>query len=96
MTSLDTYVLAVSQRKACKEGRTNYVIAAQIQEHDVPLLLEIIRVLDYGLRKVLETAEDDSEEYGYARLAVCRSEELAATGSLARFGGLETVTSPKS
>ena len=91
MTEIDKYTTAVACRKAydSKRGRVNIAILMELEDNDIPRLLEIIRVQDFSLRKIKEHAEDDSEEFGYAERALLKVEELAAAGSSARWGGPE-------
>lgn len=86
MSALETYTIAVAQRKAISRKMSgqsvNYAIVAQIEEKDIPVLLEIIRVQN----EALEDLKEEGDGNGTARRAVIKVEELAASGSSARWG----------
>lgn len=88
MNELLRYTTAVATRHAInpKTNRMNYAIAMQLEQKDLPLLLEIIRVQDAALEKIWETADNDSEECAMAELALNKVEDLAKTGSVAKWG----------
>lgn len=77
MTKLETYLQAVEKRKAIDGHRVNYAMAAQLEKHDIPLLLEIIRfmALERDQKCSVECECDDAH-----------LEAIAARGSTARFG----------
>jgi hypothetical protein len=92
MTALDKYTLAVSQRKSRSGSVTNLAILAQLEDKDVPLLIEIISVMQFGLRKIHEEdseGRDGETDDMVAGKILARVEELAASGCSARFGGHE-------
>lgn len=93
MTKLHAYLEAVARRKGIvRTGagptttvQTNYAILAQLQDGDIPLLTEIIRLMEFTLMKVLEQS-DAEEACVYAERGLLKAEELAASGSSATWG----------
>ncbi len=97
MTELEKYTMAVAKRKAISRNgitaRMNFAIVSQLEESDIPLLLEIIRVQADVIREVGIISEDEplesTDAESMARLcaaAYLKVEELASGGSKARFG----------
>lgn len=92
MTALDKYMLAVAQRKARdrKQGFVNVAVLIQLEDKDVPLLLEIIRVQHEALVSIeAEPLGDEGGLHSTARIALRKVEELAATGSSERWGAYQ-------
>lgn len=66
----------------------NVAIVAQLEDNDIPRLLEMVRIADQALR------ETDITDYsGHARQTYKRIEELAAAGSSAKWGDATPVAS---
>lgn len=96
---LDSYILAVAQRKAIRRNpstRVNWAILFQLEDRDLPLLLEIIRVLSDAVKDIAEGCEDeDCDGFTYANRALIRVEELAATGCKKKWGTEEDECRPR-
>jgi hypothetical protein len=89
MTELEKYTIAVSTRKAISRNPTikiNFAVVSQLEENDIPLLLEILRVQDKALEYVANYNGLDDDAIGEALRARIKVEELAASGSSARWG----------
>jgi len=97
MSDLSQYVDAVAKRRAItKGGGVNVAILMQLEECDIPLLLEITRLYDQCLSKVIDHVDEKSEEGLTGEDAVTmakwvavthlRIEELASHGSKAKWG----------
>lgn len=90
MSELDKYCLAVSQRKPRdKHGSVNVAILLQLQDNDVPALLEIIRIQQVALTQAVSECdqnEDLDDLLGTIQLAETKIEALSAAGSKAIWG----------
>lgn len=105
MTALTAYTEAVARRKSIeRRGITpvvNFSIAAQLEGHDIPLLLEIVRVFNEAVSECLEhcggvdgdgepwqlTGEDADKMLKRLTGADSRINDLVRTGNLAKWGG---------
>lgn len=95
MTQIELYTNAVASRKAIRTDKKtiNFAIASQLEENDIPRLIEIIRIQAKGIAKVLdfvieeEFNSDIAEEMGVAcSIAHLKAEEIAAEGSKKKWG----------
>lgn len=90
--TLESYLQAVAMRKAYdkKTGKTNIAILKQLEDDDIPRLLEILRVLDVGYERAhfYLDASDLEETPGAVELlnAMVKVEALCEQGSKARWG----------
>lgn len=101
MSELANYIDAVNKRRAYdkKRGGVNVAVLMQLEDIDIPMLLEIIRLQDYALRKIIDRASEKEDQSlvgedadymaQYAASAHLRVEELASHGSKARWGDYE-------
>lgn len=104
-TPIDLFVEAVAKRKSITKPKhrsvqVNYAVVSQLEERDVPLLLEIIRTQTRALEGVIELQEcwengvepmksGDSVQESMAMIcanAYVKSSELAEGGSCAKWG----------
>lgn len=95
---LDKYLLAVAKRKAIdtKTNSTNYAIVKQLEDDDLPRLIEIIVEFKRANEQVMRLGETTSEEeeptavemMAISTRAHIRAESLADGGSHARWGGI--------
>lgn len=104
-TPIELYVDAVAKRKAISKPKhssvqVNYAVVSQLEERDVPLLLEIIKTQTRALEGVIElqerwesgepTKSQESVQESMAMIcadAYVKSSELAEGGSCAKWGG---------
>jgi len=100
MTPLDTYTTAVAQRKAItRRGKTpciNFSVISQLEDKDIPLLLEIIREQSTTIDECFERADTEdgvqlTGEDAIAmshRITACkvRVNQLALSGDATRWG----------
>lgn len=97
MTNLDKFTTAIAKRKAWDEklSRTNVAILMQLQDNDIPRLLEIIRLASGALDKITAlgsceehhlTAEQALDMWQIARVATQVIEQMAQEGSLSDWG----------
>lgn len=89
---LEAYLQAVAMRKAYdkKTGKTNIAILKQLEDDDIPRLLEILRVFNVGYDRAnfYLDASDLEETPGAVELlnAMTKVEALCDQGSKARWG----------
>lgn len=106
-TPIDLYVDAVAKRKSISKPKhtsvqVNYAVVSQLEERDVPLLLEIIRTQTRALEGVIELQErwecgepsKSAESVQESMAMMCanayvKSSELAESGSCAKWGDAE-------
>jgi hypothetical protein len=93
MTTLETYLIAVAKRKSISRKMSgtsvNHAVVLQLEEHDIPLLLEIIRIQNAALEQVLhEMAGEPAEDIvcGPLRRSRIKVEDLAASGNCSKWG----------
>ena len=97
VSDLDLYVDAVSRRRALDpRGGVNVAVLMVIENNDVPRLLEIIRLQDQAIRKIIDRATENEDVpltgtdadfmAQFAAATHLRVEEIAAHGSKARWG----------
>lgn len=99
---IEKYLAVVSKRKSIdRKQRTvqvNYAILSQLEEKDIPLLIEIIKVQSRALEAVIELGEDvdggqvltqplEEIVVGLCANAYVKSSELAELGNTKRWGG---------
>lgn len=103
---LQKYTDAVAKRKAITRkisGQSvNYAIVSQLEENDIPLLLEVIRLQDKALEGIIglegldsdgnPRVPEDDEAYRCALRCRIKVSELAASGSSAKWGEYEPGT----
>lgn len=87
---LEKYLNSVSLRKSRdKRGKVNHAILMELEQEDVPRLIEIIRILNKvveDLGAMDQEDEDMNELVGQALDASIRVVELANSGSTALWG----------
>ena len=97
LSELHRYVDAVSRRHALNpQGGVNVAVLMELENNDIPRLLEIIRLQDAAIREIIDrgSVDDDQPLTGNeaehmmveASTAHLKVEELAAHGSKARWG----------
>lgn len=104
-TILETYLDAVRRRKSINKKHTtvqvNYAVVSQLEEKDIPLLLEIVSIQNRAIEAVLELANEDSSQALTQPLeeimaSVCanayqRILQLAEMGSTKNWGGPDNL-----
>lgn len=93
MTELEKYSNAVATRKSIDRTsgvKVNVAVLLELEDQDVPRMLEIIRLQAEALQTVINHGEEEGRETEDDFVAVLEAqikvEELAAQGSKARFG----------
>lgn len=104
-SEIETYLEAVSNRKSISRKttspRVNFAIIVQLEEKDVPLLIDLVRAQTRALEAIVEMfgADSDDEQlteveeemFNLCHDALTKSIMLARAGSKARWGGAEDV-----
>lgn len=88
---LEKYLLAVAMRKAIDHKAVkvvNYAIVAQLENNDIPRLLEIIRIQSQAIERCAVTGKehDDAETQGHCAVATAEVLQLALAGSTQKWG----------
>lgn len=93
MTELEKYTTAVAIRKSIDRTsgvKVNVAVLLELEDQDVPRMLEIIRLQAEALDTVITHGEEEGREteddFVEVLKAQIKVEELAAQGSKARFG----------
>lgn len=85
--ALENYCFAVSQRRALdKHGVCNHAILRQVEDEDIPLLLEIIRVQAFTMEKAFEAGDDEEDSFAILQRGLFKIEQLAQSGNCKKWG----------
>jgi hypothetical protein len=106
-SEIDKYIKAVSERKSINRKhatvQVNYAVVTQLEDKDIPLLLEMLKVSVRALESVISIQEDidngekqclthepEEEMAIICATAYVKTTELAQMGSKAKWGGVDT------